>query len=97
MSTIKIYARQVPPEYQESPLWVCEEFPENVFVFGNRHFVERTEGLQEIRDALEHIADEWEAMQAGTPYTNNLHAAIWYELPRETGDGYTRRATWKAV
>lgn len=90
MENKRIYARQVPPEYQESPLQMCDEWPENVYVFGNRHYIERTEGLQEIRDGLENIADEWEAMQAGRPYTQNLHAAIWYYLPRVSGDGYTR-------
>ena len=90
MENRKIYARQVPPEYQESPLQMCSEWPENVYAFGNRQFIERTEGLQEIRNALENIADEWEAMQAGHPYTKNLHAILWYELPRKSGEGYTR-------
>lgn len=34
---MKIYAKQVPPEHQESPLeW--NDWPENVAVFGNRHY-----------------------------------------------------------
>lgn len=32
-----LIARQVPPEWQESPL-LSDEFPENIAVFGNRHF-----------------------------------------------------------
>lgn len=57
MESRKIYARQVPPEYQESPLQQCEEYPENVFVFGNRDFFgHRAEEIEEIREALENIA-----------------------------------------
>ena len=32
-----LIARQIPPEWQESPL-LSEEFPDNIAVFGNRHF-----------------------------------------------------------
>ena len=35
--TMKVYARQIAPEYQESPLFLGDEFwPENVLVYGNR-------------------------------------------------------------
>lgn len=54
----KIYAKQVPPEYQESPLFYGD-WPENVFVFGNRHYNQHAERLEEIRAALEEIADVW--------------------------------------
>lgn len=57
MENKKIYARQVPPEYQESPLQQCEEYPENVFVFGNPHLIgHRADEIDEIREALENIA-----------------------------------------
>lgn len=86
---MKYYTRQIAPEYQESPLYM-EDWPENVYVFGNRYYTEHAEELQDIRAALYNIAEEWEAMQDGRPYTKNLHAAIWYELPRDSGKGYTR-------
>lgn len=35
-----IYARQVPPEEQESPLWYDLYFPDDIAVFGNRDFNE---------------------------------------------------------
>lgn len=98
MATIKVYARQVPPEHQESPLQLCDEYPENVYVFGNRHYTGiRADEIGEIREALENIAEEYEAMQEGTPYTTNLHAAIWHELPRNSGEGYTREERLKIV
>ena len=57
---MKIYAKQVPPEYQESPLYTFAEWPENVYVFGNRYYNQHAERLEDIRRALEDIADEWE-------------------------------------
>ena len=58
---MKIYAKQVPPERQESPLFNgCDDWPENVFVFGNRYYNQHAERLEDIRRALEDIADEWE-------------------------------------
>lgn len=60
----KIYAQQVPPEYQESPLFM-EDWPENVYVFGNRHYNQHAERLEEIRRGLEELADAWEEMNDG--------------------------------
>lgn len=57
---MKIYAKQVPPEYQESPLFVFDDWPENVYVFGNRYYNQHAENLEDIRRALEDIAGEWE-------------------------------------
>lgn len=82
---MKIYAKQVPPEYQQSPLFMGE-WPENVFVFGNRYFTDHAGRLEDIRRGLEDIAD----VCNGYGYTNNLHAAIWYEMPRDSGAPYTR-------
>lgn len=88
---MKIYAKQIPPEYQESPLFMGE-WPENVFVFGNRHYQQHNGRLEDIRRGLENIADTLEDMQRGAAWTRNgnLHAAIWYEIPRDNGAGYTR-------
>ena len=86
---MKIYAKQVPPEYQESPLFFGD-WPENVYVFGNDRFMDHAGRLEDIRRGLENIADALEDMQSGRGYTNNLHSVIWYELPRDNGTGYTR-------
>ena len=53
---MKVYAKQVPPEYQESPLFMGD-WPENVFVFGNRHFNDHAGRLEDIKQALEDIYD----------------------------------------
>lgn len=40
---MKIYAKQISPEYQESPLFLCEEFwPEGIILDGNRDYTSRT-------------------------------------------------------
>lgn len=87
----KVYARQVPPEYQESPLFYSD-WDENVFVFGNRNYKQRAGRLEDIRQSLENIADTLEEMRRGTSWASNksLHAVIWYEMPRDSGAGYTR-------
>ena len=39
---MKIYARQVAPEYQESPLFLNEFFPDNIILDGNRNYCSHT-------------------------------------------------------
>ena len=80
---MKIYAKQVPPEYQESPLFM-EDWPENVFVFGNRYFTDHSGRLEDIKRALEDISD----VCNGYGYTNNLVNVI---PDRDDGREYTRQ------
>lgn len=35
---MKVYAKQVPPEYQESPLFLFNDWPEDLAICGNRDF-----------------------------------------------------------
>lgn len=35
---MKVYAKQVPPEYQESPLFLFNDWPEDMAICGNRDF-----------------------------------------------------------
>lgn len=39
---MRIYAKQVQPEYQESPIFYEEDFPDNIVVFGNKTYKEHT-------------------------------------------------------
>lgn len=88
---MKIYAKQVPPEYQESPLFNgCDDWPENVFVFGNRYYNQHAERLEDIRRALEDIAETFGDIRNGYLPGENLHAVLWYHLPRDDGRGYSR-------
>jgi hypothetical protein len=82
VNKMKIYAKQVPPEYQESPLYM-EEWPENVFVFGNKWLTDHAGRLEDIKRALEDISD----VCNGYGYTNNLLDVI---PGRDDGREYTR-------
>lgn len=90
---MKIYAKQVPPEYQESPLFM-DEWPENVFVFGNRDFNDHAGRVADIRGALEDIASEFERLQNGefSDYIGgySLKEILNDFLPHDTGREYTR-------
>ena len=80
---MKIYAKQVPPEYQESPLFHDELWPENVFVFGNRHLQQHDGRLEDIKQALDDIYDVCQ----GWSYIRKLE----YVIPkRDDGREYTR-------
>lgn len=63
---MKIYAKQVPPEYQESPLFWDESAFENIEIFGNNNFNRHTSALfDRLEDILSDLLYEWEEMQAG--------------------------------
>lgn len=88
----KIFAYQIPPERRCSPLELGDE-PENVYIFGNdRMNGIRADEIDEICSALENIAESFDEMQRGEygDGNTNLHACIWYHLPRQNGDAYTR-------
>lgn len=86
----KVYARQIPPEYQESPLFLDESFwPADVFVYGNRDFHEHG-NISEYAHALEEIAGVFEDMQSGYGWTKDLGYAIRCEVPSGHCENFTR-------
>lgn len=87
---MKIYAKQVPPEYQESPLFMDECWPENVFVLGNKWLTNHAGRLEDIKRALEDISD----VCSGYGYTNNLLDVI---PGRDDGREYTRAERMQLV
>ncbi len=63
---MKIYAKQTPPEWQQSPLYCDEDFPENVEVFGNNRLTAHTsQQFNNIPSLLEDLADEIDDLRAG--------------------------------
>lgn len=85
---MKVIARKI--SVPTSPL-EYEEAPECVYVFGNDHLKGiRDEEITEIKNALDAIAEEYDDLTHGRLYDNNLHAILWYHLPRENGVGYSR-------
>lgn len=58
---MKIYARQIPPEYQESPLMLDDIWPENLIITGNRDFQDHTTPeYDQLIDYLDDMANDWE-------------------------------------
>lgn len=73
---MKIYAKQVAPEYQESPLFLDDFFPDDIAVCGNRDFKERCpEVFQRVREVLENgeLAEALEDVKTGGYYSE------WYK------------------
>lgn len=94
---MKIKAYQIPPERQCSPLIQYDEIPEEIEIFGNICYQERTSDTwRNIPALLDDIADEFYDLQRGEkPYTD--FATI---LEAYTGrDSYTRaeRKKWVEI
>lgn len=90
---MKYYARQIAPEYQESPLSYTEIDTDYINITGNRDYTERVSLLFEnVRDALYNgtILDEWEAIHAGES-AYNIWADVLRDIVPPSGRGeYTR-------
>ena len=97
---MKIYAKQVTPEYQESPLFM-EEWPENVYVFGNRHYKDHGgDYIENIKNSMYDAADELKALPRGRSYYNSFVDILADIIPApENKKEYTRadRLKWRAL
>lgn len=97
---MKIYAKQVTPEYQESPLFM-EEWPENVYVFGNRHYKDHGgDYIENIKNSMYDAADELKALPRGRSYYNSFIDILADLIPApENKKEYTRadRLKWRAL
>lgn len=86
---MKIYAKQVPPEWQNSPLYTEEDFPEDVEIFGNhRLYSHVSQQFNNIPSLLDDLTDEIDYLQAGKNHFRDLQTI----LEAYTGrDNYTRQ------
>ena len=73
---MKIYAKQVAPECQESPLFFDDFFPDNIAVYGNRDYKERCPELFKIVKA---VLNDGELAEVLT----NLKDSEWYKNATE--------------
>ena len=80
---MKIYAKQIPLEYQESPLFMGD-WPENVFVFGNKWLTDHAGRLEDIKQALEDICDVCNGWSCYSKLSDVIPA-------RDDGREYTRQ------
>lgn len=85
---MKIYAKQVPPEYQESPLF-HDDWPENVHVFGNRDYNEHGNYYKTV-EYINNLSQDIDELRSGCGwYTGeNLESLLQDYFPREKP--YTR-------
>lgn len=92
---MKIYARQIAPEYQESPLFYDDEFfPGNINVYGNRHLKQHcSELFNRVWNVLYHgeLLDAWEDLNDhGEGWYNSWAEALADLMPPEGREAYTR-------
>ena len=97
---MKIYAKQVAPECQESPLFM-EEWPENVYVFGNRHYKNHGgDYIENIKNSMYDAADELKALPRGGSYYDSFIDILADLIPEpENKKEYSRadRLKWRAL
>lgn len=92
---MKIYAKQVPPEYQESPLFLWAGcFPEDIAVYGNRDYNTHLPPVFErVYNALESgdLLEAWEDINDnGHGYYYNWASALVMLVPKDGRNPYTR-------
>lgn len=95
---MKVYARQINPEHQESPLFYdSDSFPDNIAVFGNRDFGERMpDVVRRVREVLESGELETELEYIANKRTfyaaySTATEAITAYLPPEHKERYSTR------
>lgn len=98
---MKIYAKQIALEHQESPLFM-EEWPENVYVFGNDYFCRHIDvTIENIKNSMYDAADELKRLLRGefAPGEYSLIEILNDFLQAENGREYSRadRLKWRAL
>ena len=84
---MKVYAKQVPPEYQESPLFLGDDFfPDDIAVRGNRDYIEHyPEVFERVYTVLSvgELAEVLEDRNGWKDWYKNITEAITEYLPPE--------------
>lgn len=97
---MKIYAKQVPPEWQESPL-VMDYLDWDVFVYGNRHYNgHNAEHVDDLINRMYEAAEELKALMSGRGYYDSFIEIIDDLLPAPNCKKvYSRadRTRWKTL
>lgn len=93
---MKIYAKQISPECQGSPLFLGDEFfPDNIAVFGNRDYIEHCpDYINTVWEVLRQgeLADVLENVKERADWYKNATEAITDYLPPEHGKRYSTNA-----
>ena len=93
---MEIYAKQVAPEYQESPLFMGDEFfPDNIAVCGNRDYhSHKPEFFESVQSVLEQgeLAEILEYPKNWADWYKSATQAIAEYLPPTNGKKYSTNA-----
>ena len=97
MEVVKmVYAKQIAPEYQESPLFLGEDFfPDNIAVCGNRDYCEHLPAtFEKVREVLTagELAEMLEDPADLKQWYRNATEAITDYLPPDSGNRYSTKA-----
>lgn len=98
---MKVYARQINPSYQESPLMIFDEWPEDLIVTGNRDYRTHTNWeWKKIMDDFDDMASEWSmnGMYGSEKYSLKEILEM-YGFERNDGKPWTtnQRHEWKLM
>lgn len=98
---MKVYARQVAPEYQESPLFLGDEFyPEGIVIDGNSNYIShKTKAYEKILNYLDDAFYELEKIYAKEGWYKNVTECIMDYFEPEFKEKYTSYdiVKWKKV
>ena len=98
---MKVYARQINPSYQESPLMIFDEWPENIIVAGNRDYQSHTIWeYKKIKDDFDDMASEWSMNgMYGSEKYSLMELLKMYGFERNDGKPWTtkQRHEWKLL
>lgn len=97
---MKIYAKQVPPEWQESPLFIDGCFPEDVILDGNKDYISHTtEEYDNLFARMDDLSYELDKLETGEGWYKNATEAISDILPRHDGKPYNTRQVhaWRRI
>lgn len=99
---MKIYAKQISPEYQTSPLWLDECFPENIIVSGNPSLRGHTTSAWDtIQGNGDYATEQMELITERDPRANykTITEMLNDCFPRDNGKSYTTRQVheWKKL
>ena len=96
------YAQQIAPEYQESPLMIFDEWPEDMVFHGNRNYESHT--IPVYDDFMDNWRYAWEEVEAimhgygGCSFDTVTQAIMHYLKPEHKARYNTREiAEWKAI
>ena len=95
-----VYARQMNPAYQESPLFIFDEWPESMILYGNRDYRSHTIPVFDcLIDNYEACMTEINNFQNGYRWYKNITEIITDYLPPVHKDKYSTKEvhTWKLL